>query len=57
MVCTYHRNTEKVPREILIGALRHLKLLNNLKWQQSKILQIIHLTLTDKLSKLIIPVT
>ena len=31
MVRTYHRKTEKVPREILIGALRHLKLLDNLK--------------------------
>ena len=34
MVRTYHRKTEKVPREILIGALRHLKLLDNLKLEK-----------------------
>ncbi|EFX68695.1 hypothetical protein DAPPUDRAFT_329864 [Daphnia pulex] len=34
MVRTYYRKTEKVPREILIGALRHLKLLDNLNLQK-----------------------
>ena len=34
MIRTYHRKTEKVPRELLIGALRHLKLLDILKLEK-----------------------
>ena len=34
MIRTYHKKTEKVPRELLIGALRHLKLLDILKLEK-----------------------
>ena len=35
MVRNYHREKETVPREILLSALRQLKLHHDLKWQKS----------------------
>jgi hypothetical protein len=35
MVRNYHRKKKKVPREILLSALRQLKLQQDLKWGQS----------------------
>ncbi|EFX68101.1 hypothetical protein DAPPUDRAFT_330428 [Daphnia pulex] len=42
MVRNYHRKKEKVPREILLSALRQLKLQHDLKWGQSSYRTVAH---------------